>query len=70
MEDPPDEEHLIVHGHNVWVTFNTAHEALEKNGSIISAQPDAALLRSEMQRFQLLAINLGLFRQDHTTVVL
>lgn len=68
MADRADEKDLATHGHNAWVNFNVAHETLEKNGSTVSEQLDAAPLRSEMQRFQLWAINLGLFRHDHSSL--
>ena len=68
MASPLDEEDLATYGRNAWTRFNVAYKTLEKNDSTISEQPDAAALRSEMQRFQLWAINLGLLRQDHSSL--
>ena len=68
MASSIDGEDLAIHGRNVWEKFNVAYETLENNISTGSGQPDAAALRSEMQRFQLWAINLGLFFQDHSSL--
>ena len=68
MASSPDEEDLAAHGRNAWVRFTDAYQALQKGGSAFSEQLDAASLRAEMQRFQLWAINLGLYRQDHSSL--
>ena len=60
-----DELDLATLGRNVWARFLEAYEALQKNDLASSEQLDAASFRAEMQRFQLWAINLGLYRQDH-----
>ena len=65
MASSPDEEDLATHGRDAWAKFNLAYETFRKNGSTFSGQPDPAAFRAEMQRFQLWAINLGLYRQDH-----
>ena len=65
MASSLDEEDLATHGRDAWAKFNVAYETFRKNGSTFSGQPDAAAFRAEMQRFQLWAINLGLYRQDH-----
>lgn len=63
-----EETNLATHGRNAWAIFDVAYRTLEKNDATVSEQPDAAALRSEMQRFQLWAINLGLFRTDHNSL--
>lgn len=63
-----DETDLATHGLNGLVNFQVAYETLERNESTVSEQPDATMLRSEIQRFQLWATNLGLYRQDHTSL--
>lgn len=68
MADLLEEKDLAIHGRDVWANFNFAYETLDKYESTIPDQPDATALRSEMQRFQLWAINLGLFRQDHSSL--
>lgn len=68
MASSLDEVDLATQGHVAWATFQVAFETLEKNVSTFSKQPNAAGLRSEMQRFQLWAINLGLLRQDHSSL--
>ena len=60
-----DEFDLATLGRNVWAGFFEAYEALQKNDSDSSEQLDAVAFRAEMQRFQLWAINLGFYRQDH-----
>lgn len=66
MASSLDEEDLATHGHIAWERFNAACKTLENNDACIS--PDASALRSEMQRYQLWAVNLGLFRQDHSSL--
>ena len=68
MASSLDEEDLATHGRSAWLNFNVAYETLRKNVSTLSEQPDAATFRAEMQRFQLWAINLGLYRQDHSSL--
>ena len=68
MADPLEEKSLAIHGRDVWANFNVAYETLDNYESTIPEQPDATALRSEMQRFQLWAINLGLFCQDHSSL--
>ena len=68
MASSPDEEDLATHGRSAWLNFNVTYETLRKNVSTLSEQPDAATFRAEMQRFQLWAINLGLYRQDHSSL--
>ena len=65
MSSSLDERDLATHGRNAWANFSAAYETLEKIDVTVSEQPDANALRSEMQRFQLWAINVGLFRRDH-----
>ena len=60
-----DQKSLATQGQSALEKFRAAYITLENNGSTISGQPDAAMLRQEMQRFQLWAINLGLYRFDH-----
>ena len=60
-----DQESLATHGQSVLEKFRAAYITLENNESTIPGQPDAAMLRQEMQRFKLWAINLGLYRHDH-----
>ena len=60
-----DEESLATHGQNALEKFRAAYITLENNESTIPGQPDPAMLRQEMQRFQLWATNLGLYRHDH-----
>ena len=60
-----DEKSLATHGQSALEKFRAAYISLENNESTIPGQPDAAMLRQEMQRFQLWAINLGLYRHDH-----
>ena len=60
-----DENSLATHGQNALENFRAAYITLENNESTTTEQPDAAMLRQEMQRFQLWAINLGLYRHDH-----
>ena len=62
------EKDLAILGRNARAAFTVANDILEKNDAIISKLPDAGALRSELQRFQLWAINLGLFRQDHSSL--
>lgn len=52
MPNSLDKTDLATHGLNAWENFQVAYETLEKNTSMASEQPDAAALRSEMQRFQ------------------
>lgn len=68
MASSLDEEDLATHGRNAWAQFSIAYKTVENNNATVSEQPDATALRSEMQRFQLWAINLGLFRQDHSSL--
>lgn len=68
MASSLDQIDLATHGRNAWATFSMACEALENDGPTVSEQPDGAALRSEMQRFRLWAINLGLFCQDHSSL--
>ena len=67
MANSPDEIDLVTHGCNAWAKFNDVYETLQKSDSA-SEQVDAAAFRAEMQRFQLWAINLGLYRQDHSSL--
>ena len=60
-----DEKSLGTYGQNALEKFRAAYITLENNESTIPGQPDATMLRQEMQRFQLWAINLGLYRHDH-----
>ena len=62
------ETDLATYGRDIWANFNVAYETLDKYDSTIPEQPDAVALRSAMQRFQLWAINLGLFRQDYSSL--
>ena len=68
MASSVDEEDLATHGRYAWGKFNVAYETLQKSGSTFAEQLDAAAFRAEMQRFQLWAINLGLYRQDHSSL--
>lgn len=63
-----DEEDLATQGRNAWGKFTGAYETLQKSGSASSEQLDATAFRAEMQRFQLWAINLGLYRRDHSSL--
>ena len=65
MTNFPDEKSLATHGQNALEHFWAAYITLENNESTVPGRPDAAILRQEMQRFQLWATNLGLCRQDH-----
>ena len=67
MANSLDKIGLATHGRNAWAKFIDVYETLEKNDSA-SEQVDAAAFRAEMQRFQLWAINLGLYRQDHSSL--
>ena len=60
-----DEKSLATHGQNALENFRAAYITLENNECTAPGQPDAAILRQEMQRFQLWATNLGLYRHDH-----
>ena len=68
MASSLDGEDLATHGHNALAQFSIAYKTVETNNATVSEQPDATALRLEMQRFQLWAINLGLFRQDHSSL--
>ena len=61
----PSEKSLATHGQNALEKFQAAYTTLEGIESTIPGQPDAAMPRSQMQRFQLWATNLGLYRHDH-----
>ena len=63
-----DEIELATLGRDAWARFTEAYQALQKSDSASSEQLDAAAFRAEMQRFQLWAINLGLYRQDHSSL--
>ena len=59
------DESLATQGRHAWANFNDAYKGLRDSGSTFSKQIDTTNFRAEMQRFQLWAINLGLYRQDH-----
>lgn len=63
-----DEEDLATQGRDAWENFTDAYETLQKSGPHFLEQLDATAFRVEMQRFQLWAINLGLYRQDHSSL--
>ena len=63
-----DEIDLARLGRDAWARFIEAYQALQKSDSKPSEQLDATAFRAEMQRFQLWAINLGLYRQDHSSL--
>ena len=65
MASSLDDEDLATQGRDAWANFNVAYEELRDSGSNLLEQIDTANFRAEMQRFQLWAINLGLYRQDH-----
>ena len=65
MVNYADEKSLATHGQSTLEKFQAAYTTLEGIESTIPGQPDAAILRSQMQRFQLWATNLGLYRYDH-----
>ena len=68
MAESVDEIDLATLGRDAWSRFLEAYQALQKSDSASSEQLDAAAFRAEMQRFQLWAINLGLYRQDHSSL--
>ena len=68
MTSTLDDEDLATQGRNAWANFNVAHEVLQKNVPTEAENPDAVAFRVEMQRFHLWAINLGLYRQDHSSL--
>ena len=65
MANSHDEFDLATFGRNSWARFIDAYEALQKSDPASLEQLDVVVFRAEMQRFQLWAINLGLYRQDH-----
>ena len=65
MANSRDDFDLATLGRNALARFIEACEALQESDATTSEQLDAAAFRAEMQRFQLWAINLGLYRQDH-----
>ena len=68
MANSFDDIDLATLGRDAWAKFIEAFQALQKSDSNSSEQLDAAAFRAEMQRFQLWAINLGLYRQDHSSL--
>ena len=62
------DEDLATCGRNAWANFNAAYKVLRESSPTVSEQLDTATFRAEMQRFQLWAINLGLYRQDHSSL--
>ena len=65
MAKSVDEIDLATLGRDARARFIEAYQALQKSDPASLQQLDAAAFRAEMQRFQLWAINLGLYRQDH-----
>lgn len=63
-----DEEDLASQGRDAWGKFTGAYETIQKTGPASLEQLDVTAFRVEMQRFQLWAINLGLYRQDHSSL--
>ena len=68
MADSFDEFDLATLGRDAWARFVESYQALQKSDTASSEQLDAAAFRAEMQRFELWAINLGLYRQDHSSL--
>ena len=68
MANSLDDEDLATHGRKAWASFNGAYRELRQSGATFSEQLDTVSFRAEMQRFQLWAINLGLYRQDHSSL--
>ena len=64
MTNHLDKKSLATHGQSALEKFRAAYLTVENNESTVPGQPDTAMLRQEMQRFQLWAINLGLYRHD------
>ena len=62
------DDDLATLGRDAWAKFIETYQALQKSDSNSSEQLDAVTFRAEMQRFQLWAINIGLYRQDHSSL--
>lgn len=68
MAKSVDEIDLAALGRDAWARFIGVYQALQTSDPASLEQLDAAAFRAEMQRFQLWAINLGLYRQDHSSL--